>query len=177
METLSPHQPPESKSASTRVIIALWSRWHSDCVAFYFSRSAMRPASTAAAFGAGTGPRSRRARLHRYRRRGSSGGKPRGKFSASGSNHHFGRHHQRRKPFAGERGTHHRIFGRAESNSAKRDAHFIRASRAAHFSGRSSRIRDFVRAYFVFVEHAPAGCQSERAAIRASEIVSRLVVN
>jgi hypothetical protein len=48
METLSPHQPPESKSASTRIIIALVVAVAVGLVAFYFSRSAMRPASTAA---------------------------------------------------------------------------------------------------------------------------------
>jgi hypothetical protein len=46
METLSPHQPSEPKSASKRIIIAL--AVLVGLAAFYFSRSTIRPASIAA---------------------------------------------------------------------------------------------------------------------------------
>lgn len=48
METLSPHQPSEPKSASKRVIIALVLAVLVGLAAFYFSRSTIRPASIAA---------------------------------------------------------------------------------------------------------------------------------
>lgn len=48
METLSPHQSSEPKSASKRVIIALVLALLVGLAAFYFTRSTIRPVSTAA---------------------------------------------------------------------------------------------------------------------------------